>query len=120
MQVLFDTDIVLELAGLDLLSNVCETLGVNPSEVCVPPSSIFKLRRDKKGKLASAYGAEGLARAISFLEDARSCEVDPALLQDLNMFAARADVEGLGRVDIRRARVASTPRARTPDSCAPS
>ncbi len=95
MQVLFDTDVILELAALDLLEPVCEMLGVDPVGICVPPNSIFKLRNDRKGRLADKYGEDGLAKAIVFLEQASSCDVDPELLADLNLFAARADVEGL-------------------------
>ena len=97
MQVLFDTDVVLKLAALDLLNEACEMLGAAPSEVCVPPGSVFMVRYDKRGRFAKRYGPGGVARAVAFLGGAATCEIDPERLAALNALAARADVEGLDR-----------------------
>jgi len=54
---------------------MCELFETAPEDVFVLPSAKFKFRKDKRGRLSKLYTPQGLARAISFVEEAREAEL---------------------------------------------
>ncbi|MCS7301142.1 MAG: hypothetical protein NZ556_06260 [Fimbriimonadales bacterium] len=69
MSLFWDTDVLLKLAAMDLLSETLQIFGVSIESVYLLPSVLPYL--DKKSSLQSRYSAKGVRRAIRFAQQAQ-------------------------------------------------